>query len=114
MRRMRLPADPLTTITSPGCAASIASGTSAAEIASVAAAHRRRQGLVQVRHQRPGGEHQVDPVLDQRAGEAGVQAAASSPSSSMSPSTAMRRPPGPGRARPSTSKAAAIDGGLAL
>ena len=111
---MRLPFEPLIMTTSPPRSASASSRRMSFDRSAQRGAHRRRRGVVERARQRAGAEQQVDPVGASSGASAACIAAPSGPSSSMSPITAMRRPPRPGSAAPSSASAARIEAGLAL
>ena len=74
----------------------------------IAAAAAGGKSLPQRLHQRPAAEHEIDRIGgDRRRRAPRCSARPLGPSSSMSPSTAMRRPRGPTGAWPSTASAAA-------
>ena len=113
---MRRPLEPLIITTSPARSAPRpAARASSLGALGVGGAHRGRRGVVERARQR-ARRRTADRRgwLRGRPRDRRACAAPSGPSSSMSPMTAMRRPPGPGLAAPSSASAARIEAGLAL
>ena len=96
-----LPFEPLTMTTSPPRAASKTDWLDVGRALGPGAAHRLRRGVEQPRASAARRRTEDRPCCATRSrGELGMQLrAAARPSSSMSPSTAMRRPPAPGLGR---------------
>ena len=109
------PSDPLTMIASPARIAATTCDFERGRALGIAAPLARGKSVPQIAHQRTATIYQIDVVGLDRLDQAAMQLRRrSDPSSSMSPSTAMRRPCGPTAAWPSTFSAAAIEAGLAL
>ena len=109
------PSEPLTITASPARTAASTSRFERRGCLGIAAPAFRGKSLPQRAHQRAGAEHQIDGVVrDRRRRGRGAAAGPAGPSSSMSPSTAMRRPRGPTGAWPSSASAARIEAGIGV
>ena len=115
MGPMREPSEPLTMTTSPARIARQHVRFERGGVLGIAAPALGGKRLPQRAHQRPAAEHQIDARWRSTgSSEAAMQRRPVGPSSSMSPSTAMRRPRGPIGAWPSKRQRRPIEAGLAL